>query len=556
MKATFFLTIWAAVTIAASAQTGSPEIRKLSLDDCIAIALQHNFDVQITRYEPQKARFSLAGSYGVYDPTFSLTGEHQYSLSPGGIDSQGRAFGGTEVDADVFSANLSGLLPWGTVYNLGGNTSDRTGTRPAVTINPSSPILVTNQFFDPVANAPVVLLSTNFATINTRTPFETTDANAAALSLTQPLLKNFWIDAPRYAIYASKRNVKVTESSFRSQVMITMTDVEQAYFNLVFAEDFVTVQEEALKLARQSLDETKKRVSVGALAQLDEKQSEAQAASSEAALLAAQADRDTAQRVLKNLLSDDYTNNWAQASIVPTDRMLAMPQQFNLQESWRKGMAQSPQLINLRLNVDVAKYNVKLTRNQLLPELDVVGSYGYTASGKEYSDAFGQIGDRSFPYWSVGGQVSVPLSRTSARSNFKSAKASEEQLGLQLKQAEQALLILIENDIASARANFELVDATHLATRYAEEALQAEQKKLENGKSTSFEVLSLQSKLTTARANEIRALADYNIRLALLALHEGSTLERHRVNLNISTLETKPGGSTGGNGGNGANDGK
>jgi outer membrane protein TolC len=543
MKVMCFLTISAIAATVGLGQTADTQIRKLSLDDCVALALQHNFDVQITRFDPQKARFNLAGTYGAYDPTFSASGQHQYSLSPGGIDTQGRAFGSTEENADVFSLGLNGVLPWGTIYNFGGNTSDRTGTRPAVTINPNSPIVVTNQFFDPIANAPVVLLSTNFATVNTRTPFETTDANAAAVSLTQPLLKNFWIDAPRFQIYASKHDVKVSESTFRGQVMSTITDVESAYFNLIYAEDFVTVQEEALKLANQLLAENKKKVQVGALAPLDEKQAEAQAASSQAALLQAQADRDTAQRVLKNLLTDDYSNSWSQVSITPTERLLAMPQVFDLQESWRKGMAQSPTLINFRLNVDVAKYNVRLQRNQLYPQLDVIGSYGYSASGKEYSDAFSQLANRDFPYWSVGAQVSVPLSRTTARNNFKAAKASEEQLAMQTKQAEQALLILIENDIATAKANFETVEATRQATIYAQEALDAEQKKLENGKSTSFEVLSLQSKLTTARANEIRALADYNIRLALLALHEGSTLERRHVNLNTATLETQPAGT-------------
>src|SRR5439155_15516629 len=113
------------------------------------------------------------------------------------------------------------------------------------------------------------------------------------------------------------------------------------------------------------------------------------------------------------------------------------------------------------------------------------------------------------------------------------AKASKEQLALQLKQAEQSTLILIENAIAVAQTDYLRVDATHEARRYAEAALEAEQKKLESGKSTSFEVLRLQRDLTAAASTEIRALADYNIALAQIALQEGTTLERRHVNLQV-----------------------
>ena len=85
----------------------------------------------------------------------------------------------------------------------------------------------------------------------------------------------------------------------------------------------------------------------------------------------------------------------------------------------------------------------------------------------------------------------------------------------------------------NARISYERVGVTHQATQYADEALKAEQTKLEKGKSTSFVVLQLQSNLTAARSAEIRALADYNIALARLAQNEGSTLDRRQIQLNV-----------------------
>src|SRR5437899_4172670 len=98
--------------VAASAQTNAPETRKLALADCIEIALHHNFDVQVTRYDPELDRYALLGSYGAYDPAFTFSGQHSFNRSPGGVDPQGREFGGTETEADSVSAGFSGYLPW------------------------------------------------------------------------------------------------------------------------------------------------------------------------------------------------------------------------------------------------------------------------------------------------------------------------------------------------------------------------------------------------------------------------------------------------------------
>jgi len=101
-----------------------------------------------------------------------------------------------------------------------------------------------------------------------------------------------------------------------------------------------------------------------------------------------------------------------------------------------------------------------------------------------------------------------------------------------LKKLEQDIMIQIDDAVKLAQTSFERVDATKQARLYAEAALEAEQKKLENGKSTSFVVLQLQRDLTTARSQEIRALADYNQALAGLALNEGSVFERNHLTVN------------------------
>ena len=314
-----------------------------------------------------------------------------------------------------------------------------------------------------------------------------------------------------------------------------MSEVEAAYFDLIHAQESVKVQQQAMELAERLVAENRRRVEVGALAPLDSRQAESQAASSRADLLQAQSTRGTLERVLKNLLSDNY-NDWANVIVQPTDALLAIPQQFNLQDSWRVGLAMRPDLLQAKLNLEKQGYVVRYQKNQLYPQLDLVGGWGYNAGGvsKEFSDAFGQISSADNPFYGVGATLTFPLGNTGARNSYKSAKVSKEQIELQLKQLQQSTLIKIENAMAVAETSFQRVTATREARLYAEAALEAEQTKLEKGKSTTFVVLQLQKDLTAARSSEIRALADYNIALARLAQNEGSTLDRRKINFHVS----------------------
>jgi outer membrane protein TolC len=468
----------------------------MSLQEALDMALQHNFDVQIQRYFPEVSRLTLQGTYGAYDPVLSASGQHSYQLSPGGLTPGSNVpFPSTGTEGDSFSSGLSGLLPWGLNYSLTGNASD-------------------------------ILRGTGLLTN------EITTANAAVSTLRQPLLKNFWIDSARANILIAKNRLKYSEQILRLQIMTTVTSVEQAYYNLIFARENVKVQETALQLAERLLWENKKKVEVGQMAPLDEKQAESQAAASKADLLAAQQALDAQENVLKNLITDDY-RTLHDVHLVPAETLVAVPAILDLQDSWSKGLSMRPELVQARLDLERDTINVRYTKNQLFPELDLIGQYGYAGAQKEYSGAFGQIADRSNPYWYYGASISFPIGNRSASANYKTSKATKAQNELILKQKEQQVLVQIDNTVKLVQSDFERVDATKQAREFAQEALAAEQKKLENGKSTSFFVLQFQRDLTTARFAEVQALANYNNDLAQLALSEGFTLERHHLDVQV-----------------------
>ena len=482
--------LFLAAALAARAQTNS--VRELTLQDCFAEALKHNLDVQVERYASEISLYDLHAAYAGYDPVFSFSGLHSYNQSgPENI------LPVSTDKSDSYSSALKGVLPWGMNYDLSGSIEKKFG-------------------FDFPTNS------------------YSGAGGSAGVSVTQPLLKNFWIDDSRLAITTAKNNFKSSEQTLRSQVITTITAVENAFYELIYARETVKVQEDALGLAQQQLSDDKARVDIGTVAQSGGtlEQDEAQVAQDRANLISAQFAVVQAQNTLKNLITDNYSK-WHDTDISPVGGMSAVKQLFDLQDSWTKGMSQRPDLIQAKIQVEQQGVQLKYDKNQIWPELDLVGSYGFNGEAADFSGTYNQVGEVNRPFYSYGAQLSVPLSNAKARNGYKADRAVQQQLLLKLKQLEQNVMVQIDDAVKQAESAWESVDATRQARISAEAALHAEQEKYKVGKSTTFTVLQLQNNLTSARNGEIRALANYNEALANLAQDEGSTLERRQIDFQV-----------------------
>ncbi len=534
MRTLRILLVLAGAAVTALAQTNtSANVRQLSLQDCIQLALQHNLDLQIDRYGPLASLYGLQGIYGAYDPTLTLSGEHDHNESGSQLVTGGLIIPGSVSDSDRFGGGLSGLLPWGLTYNLSAGSSDTYGSNPSFLPDPTRPLFYqTNTVYDVRTGQPISTVTTNFDTRLGRSPFEISTASAGMITVSQPLLKNFWIDSTRLNIRVAKNRLKYSELTLKLQIMQTITTLEQAYYDLIYNRENVVVQQKALELAERTVVESKKKVEVGTLAPLDLQSAEAQAEATRAALIAAKASWGTQQRLVKQLITDKYLE-WAATVLEPSGQLTAPRPILNLQDSWGRGLGQRPDLLQAKLDVEKAGIQLKFDHNQLFPELDVSGSYGYNGSGKEFSGALYDLQQADRPFYSFGGKLTLPLSRTSARNAYKADKATLQQVVLTLKKLEETIMIQIDNDIGTVRANFDQVQATRAAREYQEAALDAEQKKLESGKSTTYNVLLVQRDLTAARGSEIQALDTYNKSLVQLSLDEGSTLERLGITLQV-----------------------
>lgn len=500
IKNHWLLPLCVALGAVAQAQPGNAPaeavLRPLTLDESVQMALERNLGLQIERLTPQLARYDLAGSYASYDPALKLSGEQSFRSSPGGFNPAiNLPSQPNDTWQENFLTDISGTLPTGMRYDLSTSLNRVSGVSGGV-----------DRGFQ-----------------------YRTDAG---VTFAQPLLKNFWIDEARIAIKLNKRQVKISELALSLHVMDTVTKVKESYYDLIFARENVKVQEKALELARQLVDENKKRVQIGTLAPLDEKQAESQSAIALADLISARNQFGAAQNALKNLLTDDYRKLHG-VTLDPTERIGAAPETFDLGTTWSNGLRLRPDYLQLKEELEKQNLILKFDYNQLFPALDLTGSVGRNGLDSNLGGAVEDIRGGDFPRWSGGAILTIPLSRTRERNNYQKTKATQKQALLRLKQLEQDIIVQIDDAVTLVRSNLQRVEATRLAREFAEAALDAEQKKLDNGKSTSFVVLGLQSNLTKARSAEIQALADYNKSLAELYFREGTTLEKSRLTIEV-----------------------
>jgi outer membrane protein TolC len=476
----------------------------MTLRECIETALLNNRAVQIERINPRIARLYLSSSYGYYDPVFTAQAQSESSVDTGGFDptdySRDTVY---DADSETVTGGLTGFLPTGLSYNLGGAYAHSSGVR-------------NGDDFD----------SYKLGT---------------AISARQPLLKNFWTDQGRTAIRINKKLVKMSELTVAYAVIDVINQVQQAYYELVFARDNLNVNLRLLRTKQETLTGVERQVEVGVLTRLDTSLASSQVARTESDLISASNAVAVAENILKTLLGFTATN-WNSGRLLPSEGLIVLPDTYEVDYHWRRAYKQRPDLERFREDVERASIEMRFRRNQLFPSVDLIASYGLRGSdaiqtNSVYSAdaslhrAFNQIENRDAPNHMIGVAFSTPLGLARERANFKAARAVKEQTQLLLKQKEELVLREVSDAVINVQSAMDRSKASRRAREYAAEALQAEEQKLAAGKSSLFFVLQLQTDLATAETSEIRARADYNKAVSQLLFADGSLMEHEGMKL-------------------------
>jgi outer membrane protein TolC len=227
--------------------------------------------------------------------------------------------------------------------------------------------------------------------------------------------------------------------------------------------------------------------------------------------------------------------------LLPVDAPVFRAVELEVTRSTRSAFEHRPEYSAAKAACDRQKIVVQFNRNQIWPQIDLFGTYGYNARSplgvttntiqSSFSDYLGNFVDSDAPVWTVGIAVTIPLGDRQARANDRIARLQADQTLVNFKRVEQNIIIEVDNAVGKVQTNMKRLDSTRAAARLADESLKAEEQKLRAGTSTSFLVLQAQAQLAAARSAEIRARTDYDESLVNLARAEGATLRQHNITL-------------------------
>jgi len=541
----------------------------ISMDDAVALALENNLDIGIARYNLNiadtdvlraKAGASILGvNAGVVQNT--------PGGGVGGLGSQvGSGTGGTSAGAGGAGTGTGGIV--GSTLGLGPIITSfdpvLTGTLQIdhAKFECSSPFCGTaqntgtanfayQQGFQWGTNMSVGFNNTRVTSNN---PFniESPILNSGfQFRLTQHLLQGMGFAPNDRFIRIAKNNREITDVAFRLQVTSTVDQIENMYWDLVFAYENVRVQKESLAFAQKTFSDTQKQVQIGSLAPIEVVRAQSTVATDMQALTVAQTNLQLQQLLMKNALSRTLVDpRLADAEVIPTSTIQISQQEevVPTQDLVNDALSHRPELAEARINLASTEISNKAVRSALLPTLDLFAYYGgaglggaqnpanlcanqnvleqgdgfcsgfNSALGRTISPAVGSVGygsalnqlvDSSAPDKGVGLTLNIPLRNRANQAVQVRSELEYRQAQMRVQQIENQVRIEVRNAQFAVQQNRASVAAAQAAVELGHQSLDAEQKKLNLGASTSTLVLQNQSALATAESTLVSAMAAY-----------------------------------------------
>ncbi|MCH9648157.1 MAG: TolC family protein [Deltaproteobacteria bacterium] len=480
---------------------------QLSLERAVEIALQRNLDLLAQRYDRARAFHLENSEFGIYDLTLNGTAEVRDSSTPSATSLEGAAVRNDTTGDLNFS--LSQLTPYGGVASFDW----------------------TNQRFE---------TNNTFANLNPQF------RSAFNLGFSQPLLRNFGREVTERRLKLARRDSSISQETFIQQVITTIQQVENAYWNLVRSRKQLEVAEESLTLARELHERNRIRVEVGTLAPFELVQSEAGIAQREGDIIRNQAEAGDAEDTLRALLHLQDGNLW-DMEIFPVTEAMVEPFEVELGEEIQYALDHRSEMINQKLQLERLMIDSGYFRNQLKPQLDLVVGWGartldgdlfeddpdtgerVLVSSGDIIDAVGDLPKADFDGFSIRLNFSVPLQNRAAKAQNAIAGLALDQGKIQTQSLAQSISTEVRSAVRQMDAAARGVEAARASRRAQEKNLDAERKRFDNGMSTSFQVLQIQEDLTQAQSSEVQAVTNYRTSLVEFYRTTGRVLEQHQI---------------------------
>jgi outer membrane protein len=536
----------------------------ISMNDAVALALENNLDIAIARYNLNIADTDVwrakagASTLGVNNGVVQNTP----GGGVGGLGTQvGSGQGGTSVGAGGAGAGTGGLVqstlgsgPLITSFDpilTGTLQIDHNSILASSTFNPASPVNTTTGNFSyqqgfqwgtnlsvgfnnqrqTVGDAPFQILSPQ---LNSSFNFR----------LTQHLLQGFGFAPNTRFIQIAKNNREISDVAFRLQITTTVDQIENMYWDLVFAYENVRVQKEQLAFAQKTLSDNQKQVEIGTLAPIEVVRAQSTVASNQQTLTLALTNLQLQQLLMKNALSRTLVDAvLADAEVIPTSTMELPTQEAVVptQDLVNDALAHRPELAESRINLTNTEISNKAVRSALRPTVDLFAYYGGAGLGGQqnasyiclvdptnpqfcpqppnppyksvptvgYGSTLNQLVNSTAPDKGAGISINIPLRNRAAQATQVRSEFEYRQAQLRIQQLENQVRIEVRNAQFGVQQNRASVASAQAAVDLAHQSLDAEQKKYALGASTSTLVLQNEAALTQAESTLVSAKAAY-----------------------------------------------
>jgi outer membrane protein TolC len=562
----------------------------LSLSDAIALALENNYDIAIQRYNLDiadtdilraKAGSGLRGvGAGIVEGT--IGGASPSLVSGGGPGGTSLAVGGAGAGAagQVLSTNGAGPLPeYRDPVITGQFQGERANTPTALGEEYGCPVTNT------VTNVAVCNQNTNIYNVNYTEGFSPGTQLTVAFNnqyvtsnsyfelyspsltstftatITQHLLQGRGFFINNRFIIEAKRNRQITDSAFRQQVLYTVNQVENIYWGLVGAYEDVLAKQQALDQSQRLAADNRKQVQIGTLAPLDVVNADASVASDQQNLVSAQTTLEYQQLIMKQAIARNLSDPvLSSAPVVPTDRVSLEPvpeESEPVETLVQQAFVNRPEIEQGQLNMKNAELTIKALKNGLLPTLDVYGFYGASATGGTqspncetynaegelvpcppntvptvgYGSVFSNLFNSSGPNKGAGVNLQVTLRNRTAQADQARSQLEYRQAEMRLAQSYVQVRIQVINAQYALTQDRAQVQSARAAQNFAQQSLDAENKKYSLGASTTALVLQQKRNLASAQNTLLAAQTAYARDRATLSLVLANTLDKYGINL-------------------------
>jgi outer membrane protein TolC len=544
----------------------------LSMNDAVALALENNLDLVLARYNLNIADTDILRADAGANILGVNTGIVQ-NTPGGGVGGLsgivGSGAGGTSVAAGGVGTGTNGLVS--STLGIGSPITsfdpmvtstlqmDRDFAQ-ATTVPSQTPVVNTNTGTADFSYLQGFHWGTNFAVGFNNTHLTTNDPNIAysplinsglQFRLTQNLLQGFGFVPNTRFIRIAKNNREISDVAFRLQIITTVDQIENLYWDLVYAYENVRVQQEALTFAERTLADNKQQVQFGTLPPIQVVSAQSTVSTDQQALILAQTNLELQELLMKNALSRTLEDpTLAGADVIPTSTM-QLPEQepvVAIQDLVNDALSHRAELAESRIDLNSRELNNKAVRNAMLPTLNLFAYYGGSGIGGNVNpivptcattgglstgsnascfnpataappfrnggpvstaNTLSQLVNSTASDKGIGLTLTIPIRNRQAQADQVRAELEYRQAQVRLQQLANQVRIEVRNAQFALQQNRASVQAAQAAVDFARETLNAEQQKLAAGVSNSTAVLQDQSGLTTAESNLVSAKAAY-----------------------------------------------